>query len=173
MLLRKNTSKFFQSKSFKKTTFCLGIVFFVLSLFIVLDPKPFTRYGYLGVFVFNLFGPGTLIFPSLSRYMNIPLLAAVTSLGMMFNDSVAWLVGYSSEVFVGKPEKLKHIQSSIEKYGLWALLFWSIIPFPYDFAGLVAGYLKIPYRRFILPTFTGKFIRFILLGYGFLKIFKL
>lgn len=160
------------SKTFKKAVFFLGIAFFFLTFFITFSPQPFLRFGYLGVFIFNLFGPGTFLFPALSKFMNIPLLAGVTALGMMFNDSVAWLVGITSDSLILPSKKLDKIRSSIEKYGPWALFFWSLIPFPYDFVGFVAGYLKMPYKKYVIPTFSGKFVRFILMGYGLLKIFS-
>lgn len=159
-------TKLVKSTAFKQASFFSGIVFMVSTLFVVLDPTQFLRFGYLGVFVFNLFGPGTLLIPTLSQFMNVPLLATVTSLGMAFNDSVAWLVGKNSEVFIGKPERLARIQKTIEKYGLWALFFWSLVPIPYDFVGFVAGYLRIPYKKYLFPTFAGKFVRFVLMGYG-------
>lgn len=170
--MRDRIGNFLRTKTFKEACFFLGTIFFILTLFITLDPQPFLRFGYLGVFVFNLFGPGTLLIPTLAKIMNIPMLAATAALGMMFNDSVAWLIGNTGQVFIGKPQKLVKIQKTIEKFGLWALFFWSLIPIPYDIVGLVAGYLNIPYKKYILPTFSGKFVRFILMGYGFMQIFS-
>ena len=166
----KKIAQFVRTKAFKKISFFLGIALLILTLIITLDPQSFLRFGYLGVFIFNLFGPGTLLIPVLSRFMNIPLLAAASALGMMFNDSIAWLIGNSSQAFIGKAKKLAKIEKSIQKFGLWALFFWSLIPIPYDFVGFVAGYLNIPYRKYIIPTFAGKFVRFILMGYGFVNL---
>ncbi|MDP1710582.1 MAG: VTT domain-containing protein [candidate division WWE3 bacterium] len=166
MRARGSLGKFVKTNGFKRATVFLGIAFLVLTFLITLDPQPFLRFGYLGVFVFNLFGPGTLLIPTLARLMNIPLLAASAALGMALNDSVAWLIGKSSEVFVGRPQKLERVEKSIQKYGFWALFIWSLVPIPYDFVGFVAGYLGISYQRYILPSFLGKFVRFILMGYG-------
>lgn len=143
----KKITQLVRTKTFKKTSFFIGIALLILTILITLDPRSFLRFGYLGVFLFNLFGPGTLLIPMLSRFMNVPLLAATSALGMMFNDSVAWLVGNSGQAFIGKPGKLAKIEKSIEKFGLWALFFWSLI-----------------------PTFAGKFVRFILMGYGFVNV---
>lgn len=50
-------AKILQSRKFKEITIILGVLFFVLTFVISLDPKPFLKFGYSGVFVFNLFGP--------------------------------------------------------------------------------------------------------------------
>lgn len=161
----------FQSKKFKKMTLILGVIFFIYTIIISFDPQPFIRFGYIGVFVFNLFGPGTLLFPSLVRHMNILDLAFVTALGMAFNDSVSWLIGKSGDVIIPRSKKVKRIEGTIYKYGSAALFFWSLIPIPYDIIGLIAGYLEFSYKSFILPTFFGKFVRFILIGYGVVALF--
>ena len=90
---------------------------------------------------------------------------------MAINDSIAWIIGNSGKAVVDRPVKLKKIEHSIEKYGIFAIFFWSLIPFPYDIIGLVAGYLGLSYVRYIIPTFLGKFIRFTLIGLGILSFF--
>ncbi len=166
----KQLASIFTSKTFKKTLFVFGLLFFILTLVISLDPKPFLRFGYVGVFVFNLIGPGTLLVPSLSRYMNVYLLALATALGMAGNDSVSWLVGRNSDVVVARSKGTQRIEATLHKYGPYALFVWSLIPFPYDLIGFIAGYLEFPYRRFIIPTILGKFVRFILLGLGIVAV---
>lgn len=169
--MKKNLAKIFQSESFKKASLILGLAFLVLTLFISFDPKPFLRFGYVGIFVFNLFGPGTILVPSLSRYMNIVGLAGVTALGMAFNDSVSWLVGRSGDVILPRSRKILKVERAIHRFGPFALFFLSLAPIPYDFIGLIAGYLEFSYKSFLIPTFLGKFVRFILLGMGTVAIF--
>jgi membrane protein YqaA with SNARE-associated domain len=163
--------RLFQSRLFKQITLGLWMVFFVSSFFVAFDSKPFLKYGYAGVFVFNLFGAGTLLAAALSRQMNLFALASVTALGMTVNDSVSWFVGRNGEVIMPRSKKVERIEKTIHKYGTWALFFWSLIPFPYDLIGFIAGYLEFPYLNFVIPTFMGKFVRFILLGTGIVAIF--
>ena len=170
--MKNKIADFFKSKQFKKLTLILGAIFFILTFFISFNPKPFLQFGYLGVFFFNLFGPGTILFPSLLKHMNLTGLALATTAGMALNDSVSWLIGKSGDVIVKRSKKIERIEKSIEKYGAYALFFWSLIPFPYDLVGLAAGYLEFPYRKFLFATFLGRFIRFILLGMGIVKFFS-
>jgi len=169
--MKNRLMRLFQSKEFKKIIFILGIIFFVLTIFISLDPKPFLKFGYIGVFIFNLFGAGTLLAIPLARHMNIVGLAFVSALGMTFNDSVSWLVGRSGDVIIPRSKKVEKIEKTIHKFGSAALFFWSLIPIPYDIIGFIAGYLEFPYKNFIIPTFLGKFVRLILLGSGIVAIF--
>src|SRR3989344_6598745 len=113
-----------------------------------------------------------ILVPALAGTLNIYVLAFVIALGMAFNDSVSWLVGKSGDIIVKRTKKIEQIEKTIHKYGSVALFFWSLIPFPYDLVGLIAGYLELSYKRFIIPTFLGKFIRFILLGLGMVKYFN-
>lgn len=163
-------ARFFDSKGFKRTIFIFGIVFLFLTTLISTQPEPFLKFRYFGVFVFNLFGPGTLLIPTLSKYMNVFLLAFSSACGMSLNDSLSWYIGSYSHEIIPHSRKMERIEKSVNKYGFSALFIWSLIPIPYDFIGLVAGYLGFSYRKFILPAFLGKFVRFLLLGLGILKI---
>jgi membrane protein YqaA with SNARE-associated domain len=136
-----------------------------------LDPTPFLKFGYFGIFIFNLFGAGTLLFLSLARHMNIVYLAFVSASGMTFNDSVSWVVGRSGDEIIPRSKKIEKVERSLHKYGALALFLWSLVPIPYDIVGFIAGYLEFPYKKFIVPTFLGKFARLILLGSGMLAIF--
>ncbi len=166
----KKLSETFQTRAFGLVVSFLGVTFLLLTLCISLDPEPFLRFGYLGVFVFNLFGPGTLLIPSLSGHMNVYSLALATSLGMAFNDSVSWLIGRSGGKIIPYSKKFAKVQGFIERFGLFGLLFLSFLPLPYDFIGLIAGYLKLPYKKFLFPTFVGRFVRMMLLGLGVLVL---
>lgn len=170
--MNKNVSKLLNSSKFKRIIFFLGIFFLILTIFISLDPKPFLKYGYLGVFIFNLFGAGTILAFSLSQHMNIYGLAFVSALGMVINDSLSFIIGKSGDAIIPRSKKVEKIEKSIHKFGSIALFFWSLMPIPYDIIGFIAGYLEFPYRNFVLPTFLGKFVRFILIGSGVTMFLK-
>ncbi len=162
---------FFSSKAFKTFTLILAVIFYLLAFVIVFTPEPFLRFGYLGIFVYNLFGPGTFLVPTASRYFNVFGVAVATALGMAINDSVSWLAGRNGDIVFKRGKRVQKIERYIKKYGPFALFFWALIPFPYDFIAIVAGYLEMPFWRFLIPTFLGRFIRFIGLGTGTVAIF--
>ena len=163
--------QFFQSKIFKWIMVILGMIFIIGGFFIAFNPDEFTKFGYVGVFVFNLFGPGTLIIPSLSLKMNVFWLAFVSALGISINDTVSYLVGKNGDVVFKRTDKIKKIESAVDRFGPFGLFVFAVFPFPYDFIGLLAGYLELSYKKFVIPCFLGKFLRFYFLGLGVKIIF--
>jgi membrane protein YqaA with SNARE-associated domain len=143
-------------------------------VYIVVDPKPFLKFGYFGIFIFNSVGGlGTYLIPTLSQQFNLVLLSLSTALGMAINDSISWVVGKGSTAIIQRGKWTNHVEVILNKYGSVALFFISALPVPYDAVGLISGYLGIKYRNFFLPTFAGKFIRMILIGLGTAQLIKL
>lgn len=169
-MLNRSLVGFFQSKRFKKIAFFLGVIFLIITAFTAVKPEPFLKFGYAGIFISNLFGAGTFLIIPLAKHFNIFTLALVLAFGIALNDSVSWFIGNSGTAIIPKGKKLRRIEGTIQKYGMVALFFWSLIPFPYDLIGFVAGYLGLKYPKFIIPTFLGKFIRLLLLGAGVIKL---
>lgn len=141
-----------------------GVVFLLLTFVIALDPAKFAQLGYPGVFVFNLFGPGTFLVPLVAQEFNLVLLAFVSALGMSANDSVLYLLGRSGQLLVEPGKKSAWAKNLVTRYGRKGLFAVSIIPFPLDFVGGTVGYLGFPYHYYLLPTILGKFLRFFILG---------
>lgn len=167
----KRLGRLFQSRSFKKAVVVVGMFFIVLTFVIYLDPEPFLQFGYLGVFVFNLFfGPGTLLLPLLATRMNIVAVALATASGMVLNDSLTWFVGRSGDVLIPRSKGVVAIERAVHKFGPLAVFLLCLIPMPQDPTGLVAGYLGLSYKRFVIPTFLGMFIRSLLIGYGSISL---
>ena len=161
----------FRSRRFKQFVFIVGVLFTILTAAISINPAPFLRFGYFGIFVFNLFGPGSLLIPSLARHFNIYFLALVSATGMAINDCISWFIGAYGNELIPRSSKVVRLEKGINRYGVYALFFWALIPFPYDLIGVIAGYLGISFTKFLIPTFLGRFLRFIFIGIGIIKIF--
>ncbi len=158
----------FDSPWFKRFYFSISLVLLVVGLYSAIKPDLFLKFGYVGIFVFNLLGgAGALLIPALSSKMNILLLAAVTALGMGINDSIAWLAGRGGSEVIYKSAWVPRIEKFLDKYGWKPLFVLSILPFPYDIIGLATGYLGLDYLKFFIPTVVGKYIRVILIAYGY------
>lgn len=155
------------SKIFKRIYAVLAVILMVLGLRILIDPAPFLRFGYAGIFVFNTLGGwGTYLVPTLAMEMNLYGVAAATALGMTFNDSLGWLVGKGGTAFLEQSKRVRQVATVLRKYGIVALFIMSALPVPYDLVGVLAGYLGIPYQKFFIATVSGKFIRMLLIGWG-------
>lgn len=172
MLNKEKISSFVSSRDFKRILFLFGIIFLILTAFIFTNPEPFLKFGYLGIFVFALFGPASLLVPVLAQHMNVPLLALVTALGMALNDSVSWLIGNTGHSIIPHSKRVERIEQIMIKHGKPALFFWALVPFPYDLIGLIAGYTGFSWKGFLVPTFLGRLCRFLLLGYGVIHLVR-
>ncbi|MEK7154845.1 MAG: VTT domain-containing protein [Patescibacteria group bacterium] len=160
--------KILNSAWFKRVYFAVSLALLGIGLYSVFDPEPFLKFGYFGIFVFNaLGGVGTFLIPVLSSKMNIVLLALATATGMGINDSIAWLAGRGSSEAVYKVKWADKAERFLDKHGWKSLFVLSALPLPYDAIGLVSGYLGMDYLKFFMPTVSGKFIRMLLIGYGY------
>ena len=157
-------------KLLKIFSLVFAVVFYLLAFVVAFKPEPFLRFGYWGIFAYNLFGPGTFLIPVVSRHFAVFGVALATSLGMAINDSVSWLAGKNGDIVFPRGRRVARIEAAIKKYGPFALFFWALIPFPYDFIAVIAGYLKLPFKRFLIPTFLGRLLRFLLMGSGIVAI---
>ena len=166
-MFKEELARLFQSKRFRQGYFILFLGLFLFGFYTIVRPEPFLRYGYLGVFLFNLLGgPGTYLIPSLSLKMDLLPLVLATALGMTLNDSMGWIVGQGSTAIFPRGKWAKRAEKVFNQYGVVGLFTLSILPVPYDIVGLVIGYLGAKYRIFFWPTFFGKIVRFTLIGLG-------
>jgi membrane protein YqaA with SNARE-associated domain len=122
--------------------------------------------GYFGVFAYGVLGPVTFIIPVMSQHLNLYILSLVAAFGVVINDTLAYAVGRNADVFVQKNKKVLLLEKWVNRYGIFALLVISVLPIPYDFVGLIVGYLDLSYSKYALPLFIGKFVRFALVGMG-------
>ena len=170
-MIKSQIVTFLASLEFKRILFLVGIVFLIATAFISVNPEPFLRFGYWGVFVFSLFGPGMFLIPSLVDHLGVIPLALVVALGYALNDSISWFIGSTGHTIIPHGKRFERVEATLHTYGQPALFFWALIPFPYDAIALISGYLGFSYWRFVWPTFLGRLVRFIALGYGLVKFF--
>jgi len=165
---------FLESTTFKKIYFVIFLALLLVGIYIVIDPDPFLRFGYFGIFTFNFLGGfGSYLIPSLSQKMNLVSLSFTTALGMVLNDTISFVVGRGSTAIIKKGKWINRAEKLINRFGSLALFIISTLPVPYDAIGLISGYLEVRYRNFFLATFAGKFLRMILIGIGTKQLIKL
>jgi membrane protein DedA with SNARE-associated domain len=152
----------------------------------------FGRYGYVGVFLANLAGTGTLFIPvpgvtaagqalivSSSEQLS-PVGAGIAGgLGMAIGEITAYVAGMAGS-FVVREEQIKapkplravveRIVSTIDwlmdRWGIPTLFALSVVPNPvFEVAGLTAGASRFPFKRFMGAVTAGKVVRGLLLAY--------
>ena len=132
-------------------------------------------YGYLGVFLFTLLSSATIVLPS-------PALGMVALGGKTLNP---WLVGLTGGVAAGLGEITGYlagmggselaersrfyprVKDWVQRWGLITILVLAFVPGPvFDLAGIAAGAVRMPFRRFLLVCMSGKILRMILVAWA-------
>lgn len=163
---KKTAAKVVKSTAFKRIFLLLGILFIILTYFISVTPDSFLVYGYYGVFFYNLFASSVLIMPVLVERMDLFGVVFVSALGNVPNTSINYLVGSTSKRFFISNPLVLLLKKWMERYGLIMVYLIAIIPLPIDVNGLMAGYIGIPFRHYLLANFLGRTTSFLLAGLG-------
>ncbi len=134
--------------------------------------------GYLATFYLNLIGAATIILPlpgvlaacvaaESSFGLNLVLIGLVGAAGATIGETTAYLAGYAGHNAVTNMRWYPRIHDLMERRGGITLFLVSVIPTPFfDLAGIAAGALEYPFRKFVLYVFIGKAIRLIIMAYA-------
>ena len=152
----------------------------------------FGRYGYVGVFLANLAGTGTLFIPvpgvtaagqalivSSANQLSPIGVGVAGGLGMAMGEITAYVAGMAGSLVVREeqikaPARLRPLIERIvgvidwlmDHYGMPTLFVLSVIPNPvFEVAGLTAGASRFPFKRFMAAVTAGKILRGLLLAY--------
>jgi membrane protein YqaA with SNARE-associated domain len=148
--------------------FCALLVVIALSVFIFAirdQVRQLAVYGYPGIFLLAFLAYATVLLPA-------PGVAIVFTMGSVFNpvgvalaagagaalgELSGYLAGFSGQATVENRAIYQRFYRWMEKYGPFAVVFLSLIPNPFfDAAGIVAGILKMPIRRFLISCWLGE-----------------
>jgi len=132
------------------------------------------RWGYVGAFFISLVASATIVLPApgimvviaMSAALNPYVLGIVAGVGSAFGELTGYAAGRGGSAFI--PEEQRHqverLHKLTEKYGVLVLAVLAALPLPiFDFAGIVAGMLKMPVFSFLAAVSVGKSIKYIFL----------
>ena len=137
----------------------------------------YEKYGYLGVFLVNLLGSGTVILPVPAllvvfavggvRSWNPLIVGLAGGLGSALGELTGYLLGYSGQGLIENQALYKRMEGWMKRNGFLTILILSIIPNPvFDVAGIAAGALRFPLRLFFLSALIGKSVKMVALAYA-------
>ena len=154
---------------------------------------PVAGFSYGGVFLTNLASTATFFFPvpgltaaaqtliaTEGEKSGVPWLVGVAGgAGMAAGEISAYYGGYLGAELVrgrefGGPQRLRRVIERVvggvnwlmQRWGMATLFVLSAIPNPvFEVAGLTAGSVRMPFRRFFVSVTAGKILRGILLAY--------
>ena len=124
----------------------------------------FSQWGYLSSFLISLIGSATVILPApglalilaLGAHLNPVLLGVVAGFGSGLGELSGYLAGKASRNLVSRQGRFNSILHHMTtRYTSPVLFFLAILPLPvFDFAGILAGALRMPILRFLTIVVT-------------------
>lgn len=134
--------------------------------------------GYFATFYLNLVGSATIILPlpgvlaacvaaESSLGLNPVLIGLAGAAGSTLGETTAYLAGYAGHNAATNLRWYPRIHALMERHGSITLFVVSVVPTPFfDLAGIAAGALNYPFRKFMIYVFAGKLLRLVLMAYG-------
>jgi uncharacterized membrane protein YdjX (TVP38/TMEM64 family) len=151
------------------TAFAIGFFYFSA------DIESLKSYGYAGLFLINLIGAASILLPSpaaasvvaagalLEDFLGVPAfiwVGLVAGLGEAIGEFSGYAAGYGGRFIVEERPAYGRIRAWMEKRGFMTMFVMSTIPNPFfDVAGLAAGAVQMPLRRFFFAVLGGKVIK--------------
>ena len=133
-------------------------------------------YGYLGAFLISLIGNagvilaapvlpilsaiGAVLYPTTGLPGPI-IVGLVGGVGAGIGETVGYAVGYSGRGAVGNNRLYLKMVEWMKRWGAIAVFALSIFPFFFDLAGMAAGVLRFPLRKFILACWLGRTVLYV------------
>lgn len=149
----------------------------VLSFWLALNPALVSRlgrWGYVGAFIVSVIASATIVLPApglaiiiaMSPSLNPLALGIVAGVGSAFGELTGYAAGAGGS-FLIPPERqaqFERVRQLTSRYGALVLAILAALPFPlFDFAGIVAGALRMRVSRFLLAVAVGKSIKYVIL----------
>ena len=149
----------------------------VASFMLAINPEwvmGFGHWGYVGAFIISLISSATIILPApglavvvaMGGALDPVLLGIVAGVGSAVGELSGYLAGSSGRALIpsSRREQFEQIHRLTERYGAVLLFLLAAIPFPlFDFAGIIAGMLRIRIWTFLAAVAAGKSIKYVIL----------
>ncbi len=134
--------------------------------------------GYPATFYLNMIGSASIVIPvpgvlavcvaaTESLGLHLGLLGLIGGAGAAIGETTGYLAGFAGQNVAENVRWYPKIRSLMERRGGITIFALSFIPNPIiDIAGVAAGALRYPYRKFIVYVFIGKTLRMIIMAYA-------
>lgn len=132
------------------------------------------RFGYLGVFITSVILNATVIIPvsnmtiilAMGATLPLPWMVGLAGgLGAAIGEMTGYLAGRSGRSLLAKNKTYARVEGWVKKRGWIAIFFLSAFPFVFDIVGIIAGALRMPVWKFMLPAWAGRTCSYIVVAY--------
>ncbi len=156
------------------------------SFWLALNPALVARlghWGYIGAFIVSLIASATIVLPApglaiiiaMSPSLDPFALGIVAGVGSAIGELTGYAAGAGGSALIppARQAQFERVRHLTQRYGVLILALLAALPFPlFDFAGIVAGAMRMRVTRFLVAVAIGKSIKYIiliLLGAGSLQ----
>jgi membrane protein YqaA with SNARE-associated domain len=156
----------------------LGIIFAVVFAYFrypdFFKHENIVRFGYAGVFIISVILNATVIIPvsnmtlilAFGAILPSPLIVGIVGgLGGAIGEMTGYIIGRSGRNLIAKNKAYVRVEGWVKKRGWIAIFFLSAFPFVFDIVGIIAGALRMPLWRFLIPTWLGRTGSYIVVAY--------
>lgn len=135
----------------------------------------FAVYGYPGIFLATLLANATVFLPAPGVAVVFAMggvfhpvgVALAASLGGALGELSGYLAGFSGQVVLQEGPKYQRVSGWVRRYGHYAILLLAAVPNPlFDVAGVAAGIVKMPLRRFFFFCWLGQLLKMFFFAYA-------
>jgi len=128
------------------------------------------NYGYLGTFFISLISnasvvlpvPGLVIIFALGAAFQPLLVGLFSGVGAAVGEITGYMVGYSGRSVAQRSKLYDRTVDWVKRWGAIAIFVFTVVPFfPFDLAGIAAGVLRYPFRKFLLICWLGRTLLYI------------
>lgn len=153
------------------------LVIALVSFWLALNPQwvnSLGRWGYVGAFLISMFASATIILPApgiavviaMSSVLDPVTLGIVAGLGSAIGELSGYAAGAGGRALVPEHQRsqVEKLHTLTRRHGALVLGVLAAIPLPlFDFAGIVAGMLRMNIAAFVVAVSIGKSIKYIIL----------
>ena len=139
------------------------------------DTSNLKSWGYGGIFLINVVGSASILLPSpamasvlgggalLDDLLGVPAfiwVGLVAGTGEALGEFTGYAAGYGGRIIFENRPEYGRVQRWMEHRGTLTMFLLSIFPNPlFDLAGVAAGAVRMPIRRFFPAVLAGKVIK--------------
>lgn len=134
-------------------------------------------FGYAGIFLINLIGSSSVLFPLPSFIVTFTfggildpwLVGIFAGVGAATGELVGYALGRGGKKLIDKRHEniLKRSKVWMEKHGAFSIIvLFALTPLPDDVIGIICGLINYNVKKFFLASLIGKIIMSLFIAWG-------
>jgi membrane protein DedA with SNARE-associated domain len=151
----------------------VGVSLYIFS--VRAEAGKWASYGYAGIFVISVLANATVLLPApgialvfaLGGVLSPPLVSLAAGAGAAVGELSAYGAGFSGQAVFERTSLYERLVAWMRKYGALTTFVLAAVPNPFfDLAGMAAGAMRMPLRKFFLWCLAGKIVKMLIFAYS-------